>query len=494
MDQIVQQPDGGGIWNQYMQRVRMWLAGVQYGGRRDLYELFGYHRNPRQLDYVARYLRQDIAGRVIDAPVLACWADPPILDGGDKFNEAWSKLLSAPATDESPAIFHNLIRADRLAGLGSFAGMVIGIDDGKKLDQPVSKANGLRKLLYLQPYAEVAITVVAYDRDQTSPRFNKPTMYRISPGRFTPNIRVGGISAQYTSENREPFNVHYSRFLHIAENLLEDSVYGRSRMERVVNIMDDLLKVAGGSAEMFWLSANRGMQADVDKEMELDPEDEDNLSKEIDEYQHDMRRFIRTRGVKISPLSGEKIDPTGVFNVLISLVSAATGIPKLVLIGTAQGQMASQQDRASWAERVTERITEYAEPVVFLPLLRMLVNMGVLPVPATLTITWQEAFKLSPLERAQTSAQMARSAANLTKTFKDLQPTPVSPGNDAQGNPIPPPEADPVDPLFSRDEMRNMVSFGRNMPVFDKPQGSSEDKTSSKSATKPSSTTEKVGS
>lgn len=466
--------DRESVMNQLVNRTKMWLAGITHYGRRDLYALFGYNRWPRQLDFAARYLRQDIAKRCMDAPILATWADPPELQADDAFMEAWNNLIAPidPLVSEANVpIFHNLIRLDRLAALGSFAVMVFGFDDGGKLDQPVKPKDGM-KLLYLQPYAEMAVKVLAYDRSTSSPRFGKPVMYQIQPGRFTPNIRIGGITAQYTSEDRTPFNCHYTRILHVAENLLEDSVFGRSRMEVIVNLLDDILKVGGGCAETYWLTANRGMHVNVDKDMDLDEDSADDLSKEIDEYHHDMRRFIRTRGVEISELGSKVADPSGVFNLQLSLLSAATGIPKMVLIGSTTGQMASQQDRASWAERVMERITEYSEPIVFIPFIRHLITAQVLPKPVGLEINWPEAFKLSPLERAQTSAQMARSAANLNKTQADIDPgspgTPDTTGpngetipGEAPTPPTPPPN------LFTRDEMRQIVSFGKRVPVFD---------------------------
>lgn len=452
------------------QRARLWMAGLQFSGRRDLYQIFGWQRYPLHLDYVARYIRQDIAKRVIDAPVLATWCDPPIIDGGPQFNDAWK----AVATDMQTAFWAKIIRLDKLAGLGAMAGLVIGFDDGSKLDQPVKKANGSnqsRKILYLQPYAEAAIRVKSFNTDNMSPRYGLPEIYTVSPGRFSAEIRVGSIQGIFTSEaGRPPFDVHYTRFLQVAECLLEDNVYGRSRMEVVTNVLDDIMKVAGGSAETFWMIANRGMQVDVDKEMDLDPTAEQNLTTEIEEYQHELRRFIRTRGVKIQQLGANNVDPRGVFEVLLSLVSAATGIPKLVLIGSSTGTLSSQQDRGNWSDRIAERVTEYAEPTVLIPFIALLINAGVLPAPVDFTVTWPEAFKMNPLERAQTSAQMARSAANLTKTMSLLAPTTPATTDPTTGATIPG-QPIPQQPLFTRDEMRNIVGFGKRMPTFDEPQG-----------------------
>jgi Protein of unknown function (DUF1073) len=433
------------VLSNLMQRVRLWLTGMQYGGARDMYAVLGYYRTLQQQDYVGRYLRQDIAKRIIDQPVLSTWADPPEIQADPAFMTAWQNLTNP--IESGPAIWQSLMRLDKLAGLGQFAGLVFGFDDGQNLSTPVRQQSG-RKILYLQPYAETAVRVKSYDENKASPRFGLPVIYTVAPGRFRPELRTGNAGFTYTSETgRRQFDCHYSRFLHVAEGLLEDSVYGRSRLEAVNNLLDDVLKISGGGAEAFWLLANRGMQVDVDKEMDLSPEDQQMLQKEIEDYQHEMRRFIRTRGVTINPLATQANDPTGQFGVALSLLSATTGQPQSILTGSARGEQVSQQDRAAWSERVSERVAEYAEPIILRPFIYTCVNAGVLPKPKSLVISWPDAFKLSPLEKSQTSAQMARSAANLTKSQAN------TPEDGA--------------PLFTNQEARKIVSFGKKMPVFE---------------------------
>jgi hypothetical protein len=292
--------------------------------------------------------------------------------------------------------------------------------------------------------------------------------------------------------------------LHVAEGALESPVFGRSRLEPIFNVLDDIMKVSGGSAETFWLTANRGLHVDIDKEMELDPTDEENLSEELKEYEHEIRRVIRTRGVKINSLGSDVADPRGVFDVQMSLLAANTGIPKRVLTGSEAGQLASQQDRANWAQCIEQRVRSYGEPIVILPFLRLLIEAGVLPKPENILVNWPDAFKMNPLERAQTSAQMARSATNIANTLKTIEeinqsmaeaalpteePIPGS-GGGFFGNAEPPkktgekpkpkeagavqtikkPPLMPVRPaieLLSVDEARNIIGFGRQAPVFD---------------------------
>jgi hypothetical protein len=467
-------------------RVRMWMAGIAFGGRRDLYELFGYERLVDYRNFTAMYYRNGIAKTVVDLPVRSTWADPPQLGADNpEFNQAWADLC------DTSSLWSNIMRLDKLAGLGRFAVMVVGFDDGLPLDLPLElpanwtqyqpfnipvgwpalgplqsweapiKPKAGRKVLYLQPYHEAAISILQWETDTTNPRFGRPLMYNINPGRFL----IEGLQATIAPgmnavQLRQPFNVHHSRVVHIAENLLEDQTFGCSRMEAVFNDVNDMMKVSGGSAELFWTLANRGMQVNVDKEMDLSPEDAKELQSEVENYQHQIQRFIRTRGVDIKDLGSvaNHADPINVAKVLIMMISAGTGIPQQMFWGSAGGNVASHQDRANWSDRVSERVTEYAEPIVLKRFLDCMINAGVCPAPQNLQISWPEAFKLSPLERAQTSAQMARSAVNLTKA--KIQSLTAS---DEQGNSLDEPS------LFTDHEMRRIVSFGKHPPVFDDP-------------------------
>ena len=390
-------------------------AGISFGGARDLYQVFGYERNPDHKNFVAKYLAQDVARRVIDKPVEDTWTDAPIIEGANGFKEAWDTLV------KEHDIYHHLAKVDKFAGLGAFALLVIGIDDGRRLSDPVIHvAGGTRhKIIYLQPYLEGSCAVETYDTNENSPRFGKPLTYRVSPGDVRSVLQAGSGN---TLRERTAFIVHYTRVLHLADNTLENPIFGYSRLRAVNNILDDILKVAGGSAETFWLAANRGLQVDVDKEMELDPDDAELLSQEIEEYQHQLRRVIRTRGVKVHNLGSDIADPRGAFAVLVSLLSAATGIPQRVLMGAEAGQLASQQDRANWAIVLASRIALWAEPTVLKPFIKTLVGMNVLPDPGiSLKVTWPETFKMNPLERGQTSAQQARSITNVARAMETFQ-------------------------------------------------------------------------
>lgn len=422
----------------YVSRAALALrAGVQFNGARDLYKVFGYRARLDHRDFLVKYLRQDIAYRIIHAPVDATWTDPPVLrtkkDG--KVWKEWEDLV------QSQPIYPSLRKADIFAGLGMYSILIVGLDDGRKLDLPV---NTMRKntITYLQPYLESSIRILSYEENTSSPRFGKPLMYEITPGEVE-NTRTIGTGSLLM---RKKFTVHHSRVLHLAEDTLEDQTLGHSRLERIYNVLDDILKVVGGSAETYWLTANRGMQVDVDKEMELSEEDQNDLAEELDEYMHQLRRVIRTRGVKINNLGSDVADPKNEFGVLLALLSAATGIPQRVLMGAEAGQLASQQDRANWAVQIAQRVANYTEPYILRPFIKLLMEANVLSKVESLHIDWPEPFIMNPLERAQTSAQMARSAVNVARTLEVQQNIRTD--------------------ILSVEEARSIIAPGDKMPIF----------------------------
>jgi hypothetical protein len=389
--------------------------GLSFNGARDIYDVFGYKKNLDWQDFWLKYLRQDIAKRVIDFPADSTWVQGAKLNGGEDndFNTKWADL------EEKLKIWPVFTQADKLAGLGQYSVIFIGYNKGSS-EMPVPKGDSDLQVLYLQTYAEPQAKIVEWERNTTSPRFGLPVMYELhtqDPTQLgiTPTTPISSSPMQSSpASGSTVIRVHYSRIVHVVEGNLTNTVYGLPRMLAVYNRLDDLDKVCGGSAEMYWLAGNRGLQVDVDKEMDLDPQDAKDLSDEIKEYQHNLRRIIRTRGVKINPLGSETPDPRGTFNVLIAMISASTGIPQRVLLGAEAGQLASTQDRANWADRVTERRKNFAGPNVLRAFIMSLQENGILPPLKKLEVTWPPAFVLNPLEQAQMFAQKARSIANLS--------------------------------------------------------------------------------
>lgn len=428
------------------------LLGQVFNGKRDYYEVFGYDRELNPTKMWEMYHRGGIARRIIHAYPDALWARPPQVYLKDNlvWNEEFDKFV------RRTKLWNVLKKADILAGLGRYSVVLVGTNSGN-LRQPLRKGS---KITFLQPYAEINASISRWETNPQSPRFGLPLYYTIYPNRNKNTVDQGYTSAAPVAQS---FEVHFSRIWHIANGALESPVYGIPRYAAIWNYLYDLTKIVGSSAESYWMTAYQGLHVNIDPEMEMKEDDAEDLSEEVDEYQHGLRRVIRTRGVDVKTLGAKVADPRGAFDVVMTLISGSTGIPKRILVGSEAGQLASSQDRNNWAERIEEERAEHAEPNIIFPVLEWLNEYGVVEVDTEVVqLLWPEAFRQSPLERGQTAAQTARTATNLAKA---MEPTVIKKGKQEIRDPLTGEvtqeavEDETGEALLTRDEARRIIGL-----------------------------------
>jgi hypothetical protein len=268
-------------------------------------------------------------------------------------------------------------------------------------------------ILYLQAYTEGSAKIEKLVGSTQDKRFGKVLTYKLD----LTGIEEGLVA----SDLPESEIVHHSRVLHLAEGKVENEVYGTPRLRPVFNLLTDLQKVSGGAPEMFWQGAYRGLHVDVSPDFQmsgvLTDESVDDLSDEIDDYIHGIRRWIRTQGVDIKPLEVQLADPTGVFNVIMDLISGTVGIPKRILLGSERGEQASAQDETNWNARIRGRQVSYAEPEILRPFINHLIEIGLLPEPSNkngeYSVEWPSLFEVDD----KTQAEIAWTVAKGLRTY-----------------------------------------------------------------------------
>jgi hypothetical protein len=109
---------------------------------------------------------------------------------------------------------------------------------------------------------------------------------------------------------------------------------------------------------------------------------------------------------------------------------------------------------------------------VLIPFLQWLAESGTFAPGIDLNavqILWPEAYRMSPLERGQTAAQTARTAANLIKA---MEPIVTKKGSAAVVDPetgmeiTPAVEDETGDPLITRDEARRIIGLSTDQQAF----------------------------
>ena len=385
------------------------LLGLTHGGNRDVYDVLGYKKELIFNDMQARYDRDNIAARIVDAPASATWTAPPVItprDGGDtkragkEFTEKWEEVV------EKLEFFHKIERADKASGIGEFGVVMIGIRNSGAVENPISRGSlKVDDLLYLSIFSQKHSSIKKFTDDPANPRFGEPEQYQIETGKAVENFRSFDLT------------VHHSRVIHLAESLLEDEVFGLPRLQKVYNLFDDLAKVVGGSAEFFWRIADRGIHADIDPEMDLQDDDEAKLGEEVDKYIHGNSRWLQTRGVKVTNLGSDTADPRGPFSGIMALISGATGIPQRILTGSERGQLASSQDKSSWNEKISDRQRLYAEPFILRRFINRLQEWGVLP-DIKYDVSWPVVWPQTEEERSVIAVRISSASRNHAQAVK----------------------------------------------------------------------------
>lgn len=352
--------------------------GLTHSGRRDMYEAFGYPTEISVQQLNNMYLRNSIGGRAVRAYPQATWRDTPVVrdDRGSSLEEDSDDFSPfAAAVDDfftTRKVMRYLERFDRVSSIGRYGVLVLGFRDNKRLIDPLDE--GHHELAYMSPYSEVSVSVSQWDNDQTSDRFGMPVVYTINQQN---DIMVRGG----TNNRQVSFNVHWTRVIHTTEFPDNDDIFGVPRLLNVYNHLLDAEKVLGGGAETFWLNANRGLGLWVDGDASLTTEEIMAMKAEAENFQDQLARVMVGRGVQAQSLGSDVADPEPNMDKLIEIISGGLGIPKRILVGSEQGELASSQDENNWNARVDERRINYATPSILTPFVQKMIDTGNLPEP-----------------------------------------------------------------------------------------------------------------
>jgi len=379
--------------------------GKSFNGDRDIYTTLGYKTYLQFADYEARFRRDPLAKRIINAPSFECWGEmPEVVETEEKdtaFEIAWKELV------KSQALLDAFSAVDRLAGIGEYAVLLLGLDDPNATNLEL-EATRAAKLLFLAAYDQDSAEVVVYDQNASSPRYGLPLFY---------NLKMS-ISAASSMTRR----VHHSRIIHIAEDCLKNRVAGTPRLEAVFNNLQNVELVACGSSEMFWRGAFPGLGFMQEKDStEFSEAQKTEFAEQIENYVHGLKRYMRLKNMSIEELTVQVADPTTHVGVQIDLIAAGTGIPKRILMGSERGELASSQDERHWAKMMQNRQKRHCEPKILWPFIDRLIGLGILPQPANpLEAHWRDLLAPSAKEVADVGLVRAQAIAAITNALGAL--------------------------------------------------------------------------
>lgn len=382
---------------------------------RDLFRECGYPLQISPQMYREMYDRDGTAGRVVDLLPEESWENPPeVYENEDEeaeetdFEKDWKGMV------EEHNLYHYLERVDKLSGIGSFGLLLLGLDDGKPLNQPVDsidertgKPKGTpkeTKLLYMRAFDESLVHVGRWNTDQTTGRYAQPEIYLV---RF---LDYSVVPIGQTVTDVITHMVHWSRVVHIADNRKSSEVFGVPRMQRVFNRLLDLRKLYGGSAEMFWKGGFPGIGFEVLPELADAEIDQNATRQQMEEYFSGLRRYFAVAGMTIKTLNPNIEKPKEHIEAQQQNIALSIGVPWRVWMGSEVAVKAGEQDSDAWDVRLQRRKNQYLTPMVVKPVANRFVALGVVRTPkVTPKVHW--ASSSVPTEKDKAAIATALSAA-----------------------------------------------------------------------------------
>ena len=352
--------------------------------------------------YKEMYDREGLGTRVVQIMPDESWAlEPEIVENEDTeetaFEKQWKEL------NKKHRLYHYLHRGDVLSGIGEYGILLLGINDGMDLHEPVEGinleteekiGNNTYELLYLRAFDETSLRIDKINDDKHSPRFGFPELYDV---KFSNNTGEGQVSTV------DMMKVHWTRVIHLADNRHSSEVFGIPRMRPIYNRLLDVRKIVAGSGEMFWKGGFPGYAFETlpEEDKTLTDTEVTALRSQIEDYAAGLQRYLTLGGMTVKSLSPQVSDPKGHIEAQVKYIAITLGIPYRIFMGSEQAQLAAEQDVKSWIKRISKRRENYLTPFVVRSFIDRLMLFGVLDDVEDYNVIWPDLSSPSDSEQAE---------------------------------------------------------------------------------------------
>tara|TARA_R110002020_G_scaffold376130_3_gene587287 strand:+ start:12025 stop:13527 length:1503 start_codon:yes stop_codon:yes gene_type:complete len=390
--------------------------------RRDINDDCGYPDDPTIDDFLELYDREGIAERSVDILPAESWKSTPSVyenddtDDETEFELAFKNLLryeddSYSPEEECHPLWDYLERADKISGIGRYGVIFLGFTDGLLLSEEVQPKEKM-ELAYLRVFHEADASIASMEENQDSPRFGMPTSYNL------------GVGTSTSDGTKTAVKVHWTRVIHIADNLKSNEVFAVSRMRSNFNRLMDIRKLAGGSAEMYWRGAFPGLTFSPNPNIDIETVSIDTsaLRDSVEQYQNSLQRYLYAEGLETKALSPTVVDPSPQVRIQLEALCVQLGCPLRIFLGSERGELASSQDSDSWESRLKKRRSKYIAPRIIAKVVNRLIKYGALPTPTNgFKIKWENTNQLPEEVQAKiTEARIKAIAAYIQSDADNL--------------------------------------------------------------------------
>ena len=266
------------------------------------------------------------------------------------------------------------------------------------------------KLNFIRVLDEELAQIGKMVTDPGDVRFGLPETYQLtlndttsvsSSSTLNPLPRKNPDGSTTSPVSTQTVEVHWTRVIHIADNVESNEVLGAPRMRTVYNRLYDLHKLYGGSAEMYWKGAFFGLSFEVDPKLAGAKVDMAGMRQQIEQYETGLQRWLGgTPGLSVKSIAPQVVSPVDHIDSQIQAICIKLKVPKRKFMGSEIGQLASSQDMRDWIGKVKGRQNKHCTFNIICQFIDRLILAQVLPVPEEYYINWPDIATLTELEKA----------------------------------------------------------------------------------------------
>jgi hypothetical protein len=286
-----------------------------------------------------------------------------------------------------------------------------GVQFGPSESFPDKPSKNQHKLLFLRSFDESLVQIVRYEWNIRNPRFGQPVMYRITLN--DPRELHSGIGLPMAT-----VFVHWSRVIHICDrqpNAGSGVIFSPPAARPVLNRIQDLQKLYGGSAEMYWRGAFYGLSLETHPQLGGEVDISPTLKDDMEQYMNGLQRYLALTGMSAKTLAPTVVSPSAHIDKYIEAICIQLAIPKRVFMGSERGELASGQDDSKWNDEVRAYQRGSLTPNLICPFVNRLIVMGVLPEPEGYSVAWPPVESDSAKDKATVALTLTQALAAYTQ-------------------------------------------------------------------------------
>lgn len=363
--------------------------------RRDINEECGFPEDneltPERMKRL--YERDALAARIVEVWPKECWKVQPeiyeIEDGTittafeQGVQSLGASLVSEPGyykEEEGNSINEYLLRADIMCGIGRYGVILLGLDDKKDLSEPYvpnpNDVGNIQQLLFIRVFDESLAQISQRQVDKAQPRFGAPTLYNITFDNPDDMGALGTVGTQLSS------NVHWTRIIHVVDNISSNEIVGQYRCKPVINDILTAQKSRWGSGEMFINGASPKLSFETHPQLGGDVIiNKPRMKDEIEKTLRGLQQFWLLSGMTAKTIAPVAVDPKPFTDIAIQSICIKMGMPVPIFVGYEVGENAGTMNTVEWNKRIKERQTRQVTPRLICPFYNRLINLGIIAIP-----------------------------------------------------------------------------------------------------------------